>query len=452
MKKIWVVICVVGLLCMGAASVQAGGIINKQNQSAEYIRTLNRNAATDAADVVVYNPAGVMKLENGFYTKVDLIYLQKDYSNTVPGFDEFETDEPSIVPGLFAAYKQDRWSLFFAVTVPAGGGEVEYPDGNARTVQLGRLFAQNYNAAVALQTGGAIPNFFTGVDNMKMEANSLAIGYSLGGAFKVNEMLSLAAGVRYIDASQEFQGQASLTPNSALPAATRAFILQNLAAGGFASDLEVDLERTATGWGYFLGANISPTDKLNLGITYFSRTELDFESEVDEDNSPGQAITNSLGWGDGEDQREDLPGLLGLGASYMITPKLRAEVNYTLYLEDDAALNESRFESPGDSYDMGIAFEYTFNPQWKASLGYLYTDIRGMAPENLLVEAPELDADTIAAGVVFSPTERWQISLGGLRVWYHSEETNEPSSRAPVGTELEKDVWGFALGVQYRFL
>ena len=33
-----------------AASAQAGGIINKQNLSADYIRTLNRNAATDMAD------------------------------------------------------------------------------------------------------------------------------------------------------------------------------------------------------------------------------------------------------------------------------------------------------------------------------------------------------------------------------------------------------------------
>ncbi len=452
MKKIWVVGCVVGLLCMGAATVNAGGIINRQNQSADYIRTLNRNAATDAADIAVFNPAGVMKLENGFYTKADVIYLQKDYSNTVPGYGEFESDEPSIIPGLFAVYKQDRWSTFFSVTIPAGGGEVDYSDGNARTVALGNIFNFNYNQAILGMTGGAIPNFFTGVTNMSMEADSVQIGYTLGGAFKVNEMLSLAAGVRYIDAEQNFKGRASLAPNPALPGPTQAAILQGLAAGGFATDLEVDLERTATGWGYFLGANITPTENLNLGITYFSRTELDFESDVDTDNSPGQSITNSLGWGDGDKQREDLPGLIALGASYRFTPKLRVEVNYTLYLESDANLEEVRFENAGNSYDAGIAFEYTFSPQWKASLGYLYTDIRGMPPENLLVEAPELDANTIAAGVVFSPTERWQISFGGLRVWYDSEETNASSSRSPAGTELEKDVWGVALGVQYRFL
>jgi len=42
------------LLMVGlASSLQAGGVINKQNLSADYIRTLNRNAATDMADAAV---------------------------------------------------------------------------------------------------------------------------------------------------------------------------------------------------------------------------------------------------------------------------------------------------------------------------------------------------------------------------------------------------------------
>jgi hypothetical protein len=34
----------------------AGAIDNKTNWSAEYIRTFNRNAATDYADIAAYNP------------------------------------------------------------------------------------------------------------------------------------------------------------------------------------------------------------------------------------------------------------------------------------------------------------------------------------------------------------------------------------------------------------
>ena len=121
-----------------AAPAQAGGIINKQNLSADYIRTLNRNAATDMADAAVFNPAGTAMMQDGLYIKADAIYLQKDYSNQLPASigplglagGTLNSEEPSIVPGLFAVYKQDRWSVFFDVTVPGGGGEVNYNDGN----------------------------------------------------------------------------------------------------------------------------------------------------------------------------------------------------------------------------------------------------------------------------------------------------------------------------------
>ena len=67
-----------------ASSLQAGGIINKQNLSADYIRTLNRNAATDMADAAAFNPAGTAMMQDGLYLKADAIYLWKDYSNQMP--------------------------------------------------------------------------------------------------------------------------------------------------------------------------------------------------------------------------------------------------------------------------------------------------------------------------------------------------------------------------------
>ena len=50
-------------------AVMAGGIINKNNQSADYMRTLNRAAATDYADIAVYNPAGPCRWRTDFTAK-----------------------------------------------------------------------------------------------------------------------------------------------------------------------------------------------------------------------------------------------------------------------------------------------------------------------------------------------------------------------------------------------
>jgi long-chain fatty acid transport protein len=426
MKKLIGILAVVGLLFASVSPLMAGGIINKSNLSADYFRSLTRHAATDAADIVAYNPAGVMKLENGLYTKGDLLYVNKEYTNTVenvypfPGEDgTYTTDIPSLVPGFFSVYKKDKWAGFFSFTVPGGGGEVEFEDGNARTVQLA--------TQIIMGSGGLL----TSINDMYLEADSFQFGYTLGGAYEISKMFSVAGGLRYVDATQKFAGYAELN--------TIAMTTQKY---------EVDLERDADGWGYFLGVNIAPTNKINIGLLYMSRTELSFSTDASKDDIN---VVGALGWD--EDVREDLPGILGLGVAYRVIEPLLLEFDYTRYLESQAALDDQRFEDsdPGDSHEFGFSATYTFNPQWRASLGYLYTDIKGMEKESLLVEAPELDASTIGIGVVFSPTDRFDVSLGYTDVTYDSVTTDTSSSRAPADTELAKDVWAVSLGLQYRF-
>ena len=51
-----------------------------------------------------------------------------------------DQDEPSVVPGLFAVYKKDRWAGFFGVSNVVGGGKVELNRKRAkpsREVRLG---------------------------------------------------------------------------------------------------------------------------------------------------------------------------------------------------------------------------------------------------------------------------------------------------------------------------
>jgi long-chain fatty acid transport protein len=443
MRKGLITIGVFVLIAGLTSASHAGGIINKQNLSAEYLRTLNRNAATDMADAAAFNPAGTAMMEDGLYVKADAIYFKKDYSNQLPSspasvnVGTLDSDEPSIIPGLFTVYKQDRWSAFFAVTVPGGGGKVNYNDGDARTVVLSSPSSPllpGFIGVPGLGTylGGPAGN----ATNVKqwIEADAHYVGYSLGGAFKVVDSLSLSGGVRYVDAYQKFKGQAQGTT-------------------GPARTVDVKIERTDEAFNYFLGLDYAPIKDLNIGLTYMSNTPLNFKSDTN-DNSPNQAVSKSVGWTDGTHEREDLPGYIGLGVSYFIIPgTLRIEPNFTYYLEKQAKLETNRFQdsNPGNSYDFGVALEYILNPQWRFSVGYLRTDIKGMKSEDLLPEAPELDANTVGIGLVWSPIERLSLTLSGLRAWYESEKTGSASSRAPANTEYDKDVWGLSFGIQYRF-
>ena len=53
------------ILGLGPAAF-GGGIFYNSNQSAEYMRTFERNSAIDNADIVYYNMAGTVKLKEGF--------------------------------------------------------------------------------------------------------------------------------------------------------------------------------------------------------------------------------------------------------------------------------------------------------------------------------------------------------------------------------------------------
>jgi long-chain fatty acid transport protein len=392
------------------------------------------------ADAAAFNPAGTAMMQDGLYMKADVLYLWKDYSNKLPssftvpgaplpsnsGGGTLDSEEPSIIPGLFAVYKQDRWAGFFAVTIPGGGGKVRYDDGDSRTMFLSGAFGLLPPGAGGIGTG-----FNPTAADQFIEADSYYVGYSLGGSFKIFDSLSIGGGVRFVDAYQKFKGSVS----------------------GPANSYSVKIERTDEAFNYFLGLDWAPIKDLNIGLTYMSNTPLNFKADT-KDDSPGQAVSRGVGWTDGTHEREDLPGYIGLGVSYFIIPgTLRVEPNFTYYLEKQAKLEGERFQQsmPGNSYDIGLTLEYILNPQWRFSVGYMHTEIKGMESQDLLTEAPELDADTVGLGLVWSPIERLSLTLSGTKVWYQSRKTDVTNSRGVAGTELDKDVWAVGLGLQYRF-
>ena len=364
------------LLTLAASPLYAGGIINKQNQSADYMRTLNRSAATDYPDIAVYNPAGIMKMENGAYGKIDAMYFSKDYSNTIPNdafppfnqpFGKLNSDKPSIIPGAFALYKHDRWAGFFAFTVPAGGGELDYKDGDARTVQLAQGIALQANSLLAPAIGaGLLPPTaaYTQIDAMNLEVKqSTVLGFTLGGSFALNDMWSFAAGLRYATGTREFDGGATISAITTIPGVNAPL------------SPSLRLEEDASGWAGILGVNFA-YENFNGAITFISNTKMDYKMDVRRDTilPNGQSLATTIGFADGSRRRIDIPGQIGFGASYKFLPQLKVDVGYVLYLESSASIDT--YTDEGNSWDLGMTAEIVFSPKWKASLGYLYTDIK----------------------------------------------------------------------------
>ena len=421
MKK--VLICVGGGLALSIAltsTVFAGAIENKTNWSAEYIRTLNRNAATDYADIAMYNPAGTVKLTEGFTLNGSIQFLSKEYENIING-TSFESDEPSYIPGIFGVYNKGKWSLYGAFSNVAGGGKVDFGQGNWTTRQaIGYL---------SLFTGlpGSIPS-------QQLTGESFYLGYTLGGAYAVNDMLSFSVGIRYVDAHKEASGAVNYT--------------------GLPEPALINYEQDGDGWGGIFGVNLTPNDKLNIAMRVETKTKIDLDTKVIQDTTeswlslvPAPSLLAALGIVNGTSTPRDLPAILALGGSYWLTPKLRTEINLTYYFNENA--DWGGLESGVDNgYDTGITFEYHFNDKLLASIGYLYTKL-GVDPPDMLPENPELDVNTLGAGIAYAFTENFHTNFSIGNSFYKDD------SFTPVpGTSVEykKNVSFVVLGVEYRFM
>jgi len=430
MKKLFVFLCVMGLIAASASPLFAGGIENKTNWSAEYIRTFNRNAATDSADIVMYNPAGTTKMEDGLYGNLSVHYVNKDYSNNING-TEYDSDEPSYIPGLFLLYKKGRLAGFFGLSNVLGGGKVKFENGDATTASIGLGLITNANTLLAL--GGVPANFwYSGISNQNLDAEHIGLGYTFGGAFKINDMFSVSLAAMYVDTHKEAQGNVTITATNSFP--------------GVNDDVtaSVDYEEDADGWGGVIGLNISPTDQWNIGIRYNTKVNLDYDQTVNQDNL---GILPLLGITNGGEITRDLPAILALGVSYKVNDKIRLETNLTYYFNEDADwMGEEDVVDNG--YDLGLALEYTFNPKFKGSIGYIHTDT-GQDAEDMLPESPALNADTIGAGVAYECIPGMILNFGIGNAFYESDSF--VSSTTGNTIEYEKNNFFVALGVQYKF-
>jgi long-chain fatty acid transport protein len=397
-----------------------------------------------------------MEMADGLYANVSGQYLFKDYNNEINGND-FDQDEPSIVPGIFSIFKKDCHAIFFGVSNVLGGGEVDFKDGNATTNLLGYSIATGANARLlpALTSpplsdviAGQDPRsyLYSNIENQELWAEQETPGYTLGGAYQIpvlNDIFSVALAARYVDTTRKMKGSVTI-------GAAQELNLPNMAVN---PDIigDVRFEEEADGWGALVGFNAAPTDQLNIGLRYESEVQLDFDQDVKEDTL---GILPALGITDGGERNRNLPAILAAGVSYLFTPKLRVETDVTYYLNEQANFKDiagtPRKESAvDDGYEFGLMCEYMFTETIKGSLGYLYT-YTGVDAENMTPELPELDSHAVGTGFEWAPKPALKFNFGVGNVFYDDASFTSPATGAKI--TYEKEIIFLAFGVQYKFL
>jgi long-chain fatty acid transport protein len=362
---------------MGTGDVYAN-IDNLSNMSAEWIRTGNRNAATDAADIVVYNPGGVSQLPDGIQVNIgnqSMIRKPQHSYDLGMGAESHEQDGTDwFLPNVYITYNKDNWAVFGGYYIPGGGAVVDYPDGSITTDMIG--------------VGMVMDGMFAGYDNERLEAESIYNTLTVGGAYTLNDKVSVALGMRYI-----------LVKNNIKAGITG---LSDDGAGGFVeTDLAVDVDDEADGLGFIAGVNVNLTPKINLGLQYQSKVNLDLETSVNQDDL-GMFV-------DGAKSRRDFPGMIGLGLGIDLSDKLYTEINTSYWFQKDCdwgtdALGRDIADLAGDAMSVGATVSYRFLPGLLASAGMTYT--------NFLWEDMDAYYEANLGSYEVLYTDNWHIGCG----------------------------------------
>lgn len=196
MKKIALSVAFLMLLQLAFA----GGILTNYNQSAQYTRMLSRNASLDI-DAVFYNPAGLIKLEDGwhFYFSSQTIWQNREITSGFPLLNNNvytgETFAP-VFPDFFATYKKDKLAFSVGLAPVGGGGSAEFKTGLP-------AFEVPISQTRTLLAGLGV----TGYDaNIYFNGSSIIWGIQFGASYAINEQLSVYGGVRWMPAKNVYDG------------------------------------------------------------------------------------------------------------------------------------------------------------------------------------------------------------------------------------------------------
>ena len=409
-----------GLIALTAApAAHAGGLLNNTSLHALYLRSLARNASL-AIDATYYNPAGLVFTPDGWRFSVnsqtvlqrrdiDATFAPFAYSTAGTTTKRFEGKATApIVPTLMASYKKGDWAFSAVAGVFGGGGKASFTSGlpqfeaNVALVPtITQAIAQKATAMIAALPAGALPpaaqaGFAKLIDpikaankysvDSKLEGLQYVFGLQAGASYKINQHLSAYLGARLSYAYNTYTGyirniqvsgadgamhhaptyfgaiavgaKAAEPIVNNLPDALKQQVQPVLAVPGLLAkntlDKRIEVKQTGIGLAPIVGLNFN-YEGLNVGARYEFRTAIRVKNTTEANDSGMEQFAG------GAKVANDLPAVLGVGASYRLLPTLTAAVSYNHFFEKSANM-------AGDKQKTlkGNTNEYLFGVEWNA--------------------------------------------------------------------------------------
>lgn len=185
-----------------ALVTMAGGIVHNTNQSASFVRMPARDASL-GLDATYFNPAGMSYLKDGFHLGLSnqFITQTRNIKTTYPGLNRSEFEgivKAPLFPSAYAIYKKGNFAASFAFNPIGGGGGALFEDGLPS-------FEMQVAAIPGLLNASGIPTTQYSYET-EFEGKSVYYGMQLAASYKINDMISVALGLRYVSMSNSYVG------------------------------------------------------------------------------------------------------------------------------------------------------------------------------------------------------------------------------------------------------
>ncbi|MCK8522395.1 outer membrane protein transport protein [Aquimarina sp. D1M17] len=378
-------------------------------------------AVVNSAELVFFNPAGLVYLENKLNVSVgasgiftDVIYQNEEFGTS------FETDNSVGTPlNLYASYKVNDWmSVGLGVYTPYGS-EVTWP-----TDWSGSHLVNNIDLA--------------------------AIFVQPTVSFKLSDHFSIGGGPIYVTGSVNFNRNLNRTLSD---------------IDGNRANVTID-DSGVNNWGWTIGAMFNPVENLRVGFNY--RSEIILEAEggdatfTNVPNSPAVPFANGSTNFNAE---LPLPAELTVGLSYEYKKWLFAfdynrqywdvyeslDIDFTNTPTGPDSVNPRNYKN-SSVYRFGLQYQATEKITLRA--GY-YRDETPVQPGFFAPETPRNDSDGFSGGLSFAVTPKLAIDASFFYLRFDEVDASydsylENGQSVPFGGTYKSSAFAPGLGLTYK--
>lgn len=279
-----------------------------------------------------------------------------------------------------------------------------------------------------------------GAQSLKFEIKTYNINPSI--AYRVNDKLSLGAGLNWQRADAEYERIAAVAPGLATTFAK----------------LDVDSDA----WGWNVGVLFTPSPAMKIGVSYRSRIEHELEGDLKFKGTLAGRVPQTT---NGKARADvDLPDTLIMSVAQKLDERweMLGDLSWTGW-SSIKKVDIDRRSGPlsgvtvqtlntdyRDSWRVALGANYQLNDAWKLKFGVAYDQAPVRGRDRRLVALPDNDRTWFALGGQWKATKTTTLDVGGAYLYVRDTQIDNDQSAAGRGRvtgEYDTDVWIF--GAQY---